>query len=101
MCRTKLLVTNKDKMSFMEKIDFILRHFGIPNTEGKGESVRQWLSLKKLDDEDLVMLLEAYEKFILSNVVGRSEQYCDNADRHNRHILNDGFAYCPECGKEI
>ena len=37
----------------------------------------------------------------MPDIVLRSEQYCDNADRHNRHILNDGFAYCPECGKEI
>ena len=82
----------------MEKIDFILRHFGIPNTEGKGESVRQWLSLKKLDDEDLVMLLEAYEKFILSNVVGRSEQLVCYICKKNPVEVEDDI--CKNCADE-
>jgi len=32
--------------------------------------------------------------------VGQSEQYCEpNCD--NRYALNDGFSYCPDCGKEL
>lgn len=49
-----------------DKIDFIMQHFGIADTEGKEESVKQWLHKKQLDDEDLICLLEAHEKFILS-----------------------------------
>lgn len=85
---------NKDKMSFMEKIDFIMQHFGISDTEGKEESVRQWLHKKQLDDEDLTCLLEAHEKFILSNVI---KSVCE----HNYYDADQDFiaSQCVKCGE--
>jgi len=37
----------------------------------------------------------------LFGVVGRSEQYCLDNDKHNKYIITDGFTYCPDCGKEF
>lgn len=72
------------------------------------EKLNEFAELQGWDKNKLIGWSEAadFGEWLVKNccipaVVGRSEQYCDNADRHNRHILNDGFAYCPECGKEI
>ncbi|MGK2861885.1 MAG: hypothetical protein ACSLE0_08120 [Chitinophagaceae bacterium] len=26
---------------------------------------------------------------------------CNDIDKHNRYIMTEGFAYCPDCGKEF
>ena len=63
-----------------------------------GTHVAEQCTGKKLEIAGELM---KWWKLNIPAVVGRSEQYCDNADRHNRHILNDGFTYCSNCGKEI
>lgn len=61
--------------------------------------------LKILDTTDLQEIEKqriTTDLLRLFNVVGQSEQYCDdNEITHNRYRLHDGFAYCPDCGQEL
>jgi len=63
------LSENSDKVMNNEKeLDFIMNYFEISNTEGKEESVSQFLMSKKFDADDLINLLDEYKKFCLSKL---------------------------------
>ena len=86
------------------KIDTINKNKPIKKTNKNNRSMTKREQIIELLNKCIIgeSVANTADKILaLFCVVGRSEQYCDNADRHNRHILNDGFAYCPECGKEI